>query len=186
MKDKEMQDIYEQMRHEQIKRRLIKAIFAEMGDSRGKAMDKVSNMSENIYVHLFKIQMYHHQKEKDVEHWIEEIYTWTNKIHRIKFKASNKRIPLKDVKLWMEDGWYEVRMNNYSILATNVTRELMHITHPPYPKPDKEFEINEESAKAYINTMNQIMWFMSAENKLENMDYDELYNCICTGFNIHL
>ena len=182
MKDKEMQDIY----REQIQKRLIKAIFAEMGDSRGKAMDKVSNMSENIYVHLFKIQMYHHQKEKDVKHWIDEIYAWANKIHGIKFKASNKRISLKDIKLWMEDGWYQVRMDNYQIKATNVARELMNIVHPPYPKPDKEFEINDESAKAYIDTMNQIMWFMSAENKLEDIDYDELYNCICTGFDIHL
>lgn len=180
------EEIYEQIKLEQIKKYLIKDIFSEMGDSRGKAMDKVSNMAENIYVHLFKLQMYHHQKKNDVEHWIGEIYSWANRIHGIKFKSSNKRIPLKDIKLWMEDGWYEVRMNNYPIKAANIARELMHITHPPYPKPDKEFVANDESAKAYIDTMNQIMWFMSAENKLEDIDYDELYNCICSRFDIRL
>lgn len=164
---------------------LTKDIISEMSISRNKAEEKVASVADNIYLHLFKIQAYHHQKRETIEHWIGEIYHWMNKVHSIKLK-NNKRISLKDVKLWMETGGDPVTLNNYSIRVKIFLNELIHIKHPPYPKPDKDFIVNEESAKSYMKVLNQLLWFMSDENKLDHVDYDELYNCICSGFDIHL
>lgn len=170
--------------YEWFKKYLTKDILSEMGTNRDKAEDRVSGLAGDIYLHVFKVQAYHHQRSEDVSKWICEIWDWMNQIHDIQLKPNNKRIPLKSIKLWMETGFCKIHDLYSYERRVKIFVNRLKLQKPPYPDPDKDFIVNQESADQYINVMNKLMWFMSAENKLDDVDHDEIYNCIYGGFKI--
>ena len=170
-----------------VKNYLTKDIFYEMSLSRDKAEDEVTSLGYEFLKHLIKIQLYHHQKPESVDHWIDEIYAWMRQIFSIKLKQDNKRLKQEEIEKWLLDG-KGLNYLNYNVYEKMIASEVISFLHCryPYPNPDKEFNINKESYNEFICVFTKLCFFMSKNNHLDEIDFDEVYNCICSGFDIRL
>lgn len=72
--------------------------FKDMALSRSDAMDRCISLGKKFIEHFDKI--YKNPKSRDVNHWINEMNAWFQKVKEIKLKESNKPILNGNLRDW--------------------------------------------------------------------------------------